>query len=213
MKFDKGIAKKYRKSVKDALATIIEKGNDAHRRVAQAILDSKITICVHPVSKVNASGITGLIDLDRANKRIADERLTLVETLEEVFITIAEETIDNGGQRGCEGTLVHEGRHAYDYGRAIESFSNADVNPLGLFDPTGFELEWEAHVASAEYMILVAKDEYLQEGLDLMVLCAENNGCAVYHDGIKLRLKNSYGTDPIENPGTTISQNWGLIQK
>lgn len=213
MKFDKGIAKKYRKSIKDALATIIEKGNDGHRRVAKAILDSKMTICVHPVSKVNASGITGLIDLDRANERIADERLSLVDALEEVFITIAEETIDNGGQRGCEGTFVHEGRHAYDYAQAISSFSDADVNPLSLFDPNGFELEWEAHVAAAEYMLLVGKDEYIQEGLELMVLCKEIEGCAVFPDGIKQRLKNSYGTDPIENPGTTMSQNWGLIPK
>lgn len=213
MKFDKGIAKKYRKSIEDALSAIIENGNHGHRRVANAIIDSKMTICVHPVSKVNASGITGLIDLERTNERIADERMSLVEALEEVFITIAEETIDDGGQRGCEGTFVHEGRHAYDYAHAISSFSDADVNPLSLFDPNGFELEWEAHVAAAEYMILVAKDEYLQEGLDLMVLCRENGGFAVYPDGIKQRLKNSYGTDPIENPGTTISQNWGLIQK
>jgi hypothetical protein len=213
MKFDKGIAKKYRKSIERALATIIEKGNDGHRRVANAILDSKMTICVHPVSKVNASGITGLIDLGRTNKRIAEERLNVVEALKEVFITIAEETIDNGGQRGCEGTLVHEGRHAYDYGRAIESYSNADINPLGLFDPNGFELEWAAHVAAAEYMLLIGKDEYIKEGLDLMVLCSEDGECAVYPDGIKLRLKNSYGTDPIENPGTTMSQNWGLMQK
>ncbi len=213
MKFDKGIAKKYRKSIKDAFDSILKNGDDEHRRVANAILDSKMTICVHPVSKVNASGITGLIDLGRTNQRIADERLSLVEALEEVFITIAEETIDNGGQRGCEGTLVHEGRHAYDYGRAIESFSNADVNPLGLFDPNGFELEWEAHVAAAKYMLLVGKDEYIQEGLDLMVLCREDEGCAVYPDGIKLRLKNSYGTDPFENPGTTMSENWGLKQK
>ncbi len=213
MKFDKGIAKKYRKSIDDAFESILNIGNDGHRRVANAILDSEMTICVHPVSKVNASGITGLIDLDRTNQRISDERLGLVDALSEVFITIAEETIDNGGQRGCEGTLVHEGRHAYDYGRAIESFSNADINPLGLFDPNGFELEWEAHCAAAEYMLLAGRDEYIQEGLDLMVLCRENGECSVFPDGIKQRLKNCYGTDAVENPGTTMSENWGLIPK
>jgi hypothetical protein len=172
-----------------------------------------MTICVHPVSKVKASGITGLIDLDRTNRRIAGERLGVLDALNEVFVTIAEETIDTGGQRGCEGTLVHEGRHAYDYAKTISSFSNLDVNPLGFFDPNGFELEYEAHRAAAEYMLLVGRDEYLQEGLELMVLCSENGECSVFPDGIKKRLKNSYGTDEFENPGTTISKNWGLIQK
>ena len=49
MKFDKGIAKKYRQSIESAFETILEKGNDDHKRVMKAIVDSKITAAKHPI--------------------------------------------------------------------------------------------------------------------------------------------------------------------
>src|SRR5215213_5711200 len=103
MKFDKGIAKKYRQSVEDAFQAILEKGNEHHRRSARLILDSDMLVCVHPVKMVNASGISGVINPPATNDKIASERLNLREALGEVFVTIAEETIDTGFQRGCEG--------------------------------------------------------------------------------------------------------------
>ena len=101
MKFEKGIAKKYRQSIEDAFDVILDKGNDSHREVAKLILDSKMHIRVKPVAEVNASGVTGLIDAGDTNDRIEDERMTLREAFDEIYIAIAEETIDTGGQRGC----------------------------------------------------------------------------------------------------------------
>ena len=143
MRFDRGIDKKYRKSVEDAFDAIMEHGNDMHRHIARHILKSDMLVRVRPVSEINASGITGLIDRDATNEKIADERIGLREALGEVYIAIAKETIDTGGQRGCEGTFVHEGRHAYDFALTIASYSDADVNPLSVFDPTLYELELE----------------------------------------------------------------------
>lgn len=213
MKFDKGIEKKYRKSIEDAFDTILVKGNAEHRRVMKAIIDSDITICVHPVSMVKASGITGVISPKQINERIASERLSLRDALDEVFITIAKETIDTGFQRGCEGTFVHEGRHAYDFAQTIESLSNSDINPLSIFDPTLYELEWEAHRVSAEYLLRISRDEYLQEGIDLMILDAHEGAHAVSTNGIKRRLQESYGLIENENQGKTVSEMFGLVQK
>jgi len=215
MRFDNGIDKKFRKSVEDAFDAIIEHGNDLHRHIANHILESDMLVRVRPVSEINASGITGLIDPDTTNDKIADERLGLREALGEVYIAIAEETIDTGGQRGCEGTFVHEGRHAYDFARTIESYSNADVNPLSIFDPTLYELELEAHKISGDYMLRVARDEYIQEGLDLMILGRKSTlePCYVDEDGICLRLNNSYGLDLKGNPGARASELLGLKQK
>lgn len=212
MKFDKGIAKKYTRSVEDAFAAIMEKGNDEHRRVARCILDSYMMICVKPVSKVNASGVTGLIDVHSTNEKIADGSIGLLEALGEVHITIAQETIDTGGQRGCEGTFVHEGRHAFDFARVIESFSDAAVNPLSIFDPTLFELEWEAHRTSGDYMLCVSKDDYISEGLGLMILGrkAESEPCYVDTDGITRRLCESYGLEKGINEGPSASRLLGL---
>ena len=62
MRFERGIAKKYRHSIEQAFDVMLEKGNDAHRDIAEMILDSKMHVRVAPVSQVNASGVTGLID-------------------------------------------------------------------------------------------------------------------------------------------------------
>lgn len=213
MKFDKGIAKKYRQSIEDAFKTILDKGNNTHRRVMTAILDSKMLVRVLPVSEVNASGVTGLIDAAATNDRIASERLGVREALGEVYITIAEETIDTGFQRGCEGTFVHEGQHAYDFAQVIESFSNSDVNPLSIFNPTLYELEWAAHKTSGEYMIQIGKDDYLQEGLDLMILERNEKDIFVSDEGIKRRLRESYGLEEHGNQGSLASQLAGLRQR
>src|SRR2546422_4428320 len=109
------------------------------------IMVSKMLVRVNPVSEINASGITGLISSIKTNIRLAKDRMDLDDALGEVCISIAEETIDTGGQRGCEGTFVHEGRHAYDFAQTLASFSNSDMNPLGIFNPTLYDLEWEAH--------------------------------------------------------------------
>lgn len=211
MKFENGIAKKYRKSVEDAFGTILDNGNDLQKEIAKQIVRSEMLVRVQPVGEINASGITGLIDPAETNDRIADERLSLREALGEVYIAIAEETIDTGGQRGCEGTFVHEGRHAYDFARTIESFSNADVNPLRIFDPTLYELELEAHKISGDYMICIDKPEYIDEGLVLMILGRNGSEpCYVSDDGIHKRLCDSYGLTPDGNQGPRASELLGL---
>jgi hypothetical protein len=215
MKFDNGIDKKYRRSVEDAFDAILEHGNDVHRMIAKHILKSDMLVRVRPVREINASGITGLIDPKETNEKIAEERLGLREALGEVYIAIAEETIDTGGQRGCEGTFVHEGRHAYDFARVIESYSDADVNPLSIFDPTLYELELEAHKISGDYMLCVDRPEYIDEGLGLMILGRKDaiEPCYVDDTGIHKRLCDSYGLTPDGNQGPRASELLGLRSK
>lgn len=215
MKFDNGIERKYRQSVRAAFDAILAHGTDLQKVIAGQIVDSNMLVRVAPVSQVNASGVTGLIDPEATNERIADEHLSLREALGEIYIAIAEETIDTGGQRGCEGTFVHEGRHAYDFARTIASFSNADVNPLSLFDPTLYELELEAHKISGDYMLCINKPEYIDEGLGLMILGrdAATSPCYVSDTGIHRRLHESYGLDPNGNQGPRASELLGLVMK
>ena len=215
MRFEKGIAKKYRKSIEDAFDVMLEKGNDSHREVARLILDSKMHVRVKPVKEINASGVTGLIDAGDTSDRIEEERLNFHEAFDEIYIAIAEETIETGGQRGCEGTFVHEGRHAYDFAKTIESLSDADVNPLSVFDPTLYELELEAHITSGEYMLRVGLDEYIEEGVQLLILGrdAERGGCFLNKEGIAVRLRDNYGLTPDVNPGPRASELLGLKQR
>jgi hypothetical protein len=209
MKFDKGIAKKYRRAIEDAFGVILDKGNLNQRFIANSILESDMIICCFPVSKVHASGISGVTDPKQTNKRILLERMDIKEAFADVFLTFAEETIDTGGKRGCEGTLIHESRHAFDFAHAIASFSNADIEPAKIFNPTVYQLEWEAHKTSAEYMIRIGKDEYLAEGLDLMILGLKNGKYFVDDEGIKRRLQNSYGLNE-GNQGAKVTEMVGL---
>lgn len=215
MRFDRGIDKKYRRSVEDAFDAILEHGNDLHREIATQILKSDMLVRVQSVSEINASGITGLIDPAETNEKISDDRLSLREALGEVYIAIAEETIDTGGQRGCEGTFVHEGRHAYDFAQMIASYSDADANPLSIFDPTLYELELEAHKISGDYMLCVGRDEYIDEGLGLMILGRKTaiEPCYVDDTGILKRLCDSYGLSPDGNQGPLASELLGLKPK
>ena len=211
MKFDRGIDKKYRQSVEDAFATIMEKGDDLHRRYMNEILESKMLIRVKPVKKINASGITGVINSVKTNYRLATERISLREALGEIYIAIAEETIDTGGQRGCEGTFVHEGRHAYDFAQTLESLSNRDINPIGVFNPNLYELEWEAHQSAGKYILCIDKTDYLDEGLQLMILGRDEAGaCFVSDEGIRQRLRDSYGLALDGNTGSLASEMMGI---
>lgn len=218
MKFQTNVATKYQQSILDAFDKILDKGTPQHKKVMRAILDSKMLICVAPASEVMASGITGVINPANTNKIIELGALTIEESLEQVFITIAEETIDGGGQRGCEGTFVHEGQHAYDFAKVIESFSQIDSNPLSIFNssvfnPTLYELELAAHKTSGEYMLQIGKDDYLQEGYDLMILGKNEKGYFVNDDGIKRRLRESYGLEENGNQGSLASDMVGLKQR
>jgi hypothetical protein len=208
MKFDKGIAKKYRQMIEEGFQTILEIGNEKHRRTARLILDSGMHVYVAPVSKVNASGITGVINPSDTNDKIASERLSLKDALGEVFITVAEETL--GSMRGCIGTFVHENQHALDFALVIESFSNADMNPLSVYNPTLYEMEWAAHITAGKFMVLINENEYLEEGLGLMILGRNDNGYFVDENGIKRRLKENYGLDLGGNLGNTASEMAGL---
>ena len=193
MKFDLHTAPRYRQSIEDAFQTILAKGNERHRQTAQMILDSEMLVRVAPVEVLSASGRTGLVDRRATSEKIALGMLSFREALGEIYITIAEETIDTGGQRGCEGTFVHENQHAIDFARTIESFASADLKPLSVFDPSLYELEWAAHLAAGEYMLQVGLGEYLEEGLSLMILGQNEAGFFLDHEGIKRRLQENYG--------------------
>ena len=211
MRFDKGIKRKYRDSVEAAFDTILALGTDFHREMIGEIMSSKMLVRVQPVSKINASGITGVIDAAAANDRVASGPMSVREALGFIYIAIAEETIDTGGQRGCEGTFVHEGRHAYDFAQSLASFSDAGVNPLSIFDPTLYELEWAAHKTAGDYMVAVDQQEYVDEGLQLMILGLGADGsCFVDDNGIRRRLSESYGLAIDGNQGSLASQMMGL---
>lgn len=208
MNFKENVPKKYRKAITRAFETILEKGTARNKRTAKMILESDLLICAGPVEEVVASGLTGVTDPAATQRRIAAGRMTLTEALGEVFITIAYETMNT--DQGTEGTLVHEGEHAVDFAKMIESFSVAGTSPLSIYDPTHYEMEWTAHIVSAEFLIEMNRDSYLQEGIGLGLVGQGENGFFVDKNGIISRLKNSYGMEKGVNTGPLAGRMAGL---
>ena len=211
MKFEKGIEKKHRVSIEKAFETIVEKGDAFHRHMMNEFSESDMLIKVEPVTKINASGVTSVINAIMTNIRMVRERLSFRDALSDIYICIAAETIGDGFQRGVEGTFVHEGRHAYDFAHTLQSLSNADVNPIGVFNPSLYEMEWEAHLNAGRYMLCINKPDYVDEGVQLMILGQKSDGTYFLdEDGIKRRLRDSYGLAADGNVGSLASEMMGL---
>ena len=213
MRFDSHIKPTYRDAIEEAVATVIEKGNPGQVETATCIRDSKVKIQFVPLKKIKCSGVTGVIDAASTNKRIKNETLDMMEALGEIYIQLADWTFDVAGQRGCQGTIVHEGLHACDFARLIASLSNTDVDPLGIVDPTLYELEHRAAVASAEYVQLIGLPDYIDDGLKLGILALDSDGKPfVDMNGIDQRMRDGYGVTP-DNQGTLMTDMLGLKSK
>jgi hypothetical protein len=213
MKFDPNIEPRFRDAIEEALSVVIEKGNAGHVETAQCIRDSDVYITFVPLKEINCSGVTGVLDSRKTNRRIKSDTISLLDALGEVYIKFSDWTFDVAGQRGCQGTIVHEGLHACDFARVISSFSNVEMDPLGLFDPSLFELEHRAAVASAEYLQLIGKPDFIDDGLKLGLLALDPAGKPfVDMDGILRRMQDGYGVTE-KNPGVAMSDMLGLKRK
>src|SRR4051812_31376709 len=109
MIFDAHVESKYRDAIEEALDTILERGNEGHKETARSIRATHVRINFVPLDQIKCSGVTGLSLSWRTNNRIQNETLEFEEALREIYISFADWTFDVAGQRGCQGTLVHEG--------------------------------------------------------------------------------------------------------
>ena len=210
MIFDEKVQSKYRDAIETAAHTILEKGNKQHRNTARHMIESDVLIRFVPLDKIGCSGVTGVISSRRTNRRIDSEEIDVMQALSEVYITFADWTFDVAGQRGCQGTLVHEGLHAFDFARIISSFSRPDAKP---FDLSLYELEHRAAVASADYLVRIGEPDYIDDGLKLNLVSIDAAGTPFADmEGIRLRMQNGYGLDE-NNQGKMISRMLGLRKK
>ncbi len=213
MKFADDVQTKYRDAIEEAAQTILEKGNKQQKNVARTALETDLLIRFVPLAEINCSGVTGVIDNRKTNRRIGRENLSVEETMGEVHITFSDWCWDVAGQRGCQGTLVHEGLHAFDFARMISEFSRIEAGEENIYDLTLYELEKRAAQISADYLVRIGKPDFIDDGLKLNLVCmdAEGKPC-VDKNGIELRMQNGYGLDE-SNQGARISDILGIKPK
>ena len=205
MIFDDKIQTKYRDAIEEAVEIVLEKGNKQHQNTARLAKETDLLIRVVPLEKIGCSGVTGVINSLKTNIKIQRKNLTLEEAMGEVYVTFADWCWDVAGQRGCQGTLVHEGLHAHDFARIISTFSDALDAPESVYDLSLYELEHRAAVTSGEYLALVGEPDYIDDGLQLNLVSLDADGKPFMDlDGIKIRMQNGYGLNE-NNQGTKIS--------
>ena len=199
--------------VNNAVDVILDRGNETHSRTVNSLTRGDVEIRVVPISKINVSGITGLVSRRRTNRQINDEPIGFYEALGHVHITFSDWTFDTAGPRGVEGTLVHEGLHACDFAEIISSFSRAETDPLDIYDLSLYELERRAAVTSAEYLSLNAQPDYIDEGKQLGLVGLDPEGIPfVDIEGIESRMQNGYRVNA-QNQGIMISRLLGIRPK
>ena len=202
MNFDTSVANDDRRKIIKALQDIKLHGTALQNTTARFIEDSPITIKIGKTEIVRGSGSVLIDKILGANWAIMRGELSIKDSAKFIRLNIARETIDDGGQRGIEGTLVHEGKHALDFARMISTFSSG--NERRFFNPTIFQTEYSAHLTSAFYL-LRRGGEFALEGIDLGILYESDGRAIVNRKGIRARLRNNYRLTP-ETPGKRLSE-------
>lgn len=201
MIFHQNVPEIDRERIKQALDDIKKHGDNLHNTIANFIEDTGIVIYLDIASKVGGSGSVQLDDQKAAIDAVQEGNLEVSEAAKYVRLNIARETIDTGGQRGIEGTFVHEGKHAMDFALMLSSFSKAIE--AKIFNPTAFQREYSAHLTSALYLMRRG-GEYTDEGISLGLLFNDNGKIKVNRKGIRSRLRRNYRLTP-ETPGGLLN--------
>ena len=123
MNFDRSVPAADRHRILKALGDIRKFGTTQQALIARFIEESAISIHLGTAQKVGGSGSVRIERIVSAQLAVWRGGVTISRATQFIQLNIARETIDTGGQRGIEGTLVHEGKHAMDYARMIASFS------------------------------------------------------------------------------------------
>lgn len=210
MIFADNVETKYRDAMEEAVETILEKGNKQQKNVARTAKETDLLIRFVPLAEIGCSGVTGLIDNNKTNSRIDREPIEVEEAMGEIYIAFSDWCWDVAGQRGCQGTMVHEGLHAFDFARMISEFSKNEEGEKSIYDLTLYQLEKRAAQISADYLVRIGKPDFIDDGLKLSLVCMNDEGKpCVDNAGIEFRMQNGYGLDE-SNQGAKISDILGV---
>lgn len=202
MRFHQNVPEIDRQRIEQALVDIERYGDRFHAETASFIRDTNILIYLDIASKVGGSGSVRLDNPAAARSAVKKGGLEIFEAARYVRLNIARETIDTGGQRGIEGTFVHEGKHARDFALMLSTFSKGIEDKI--FNPTAYQREYSAHLTAALYLMRRG-GEYAEEGVSLGLLYSNGDKLCVNRKGIRARLKNNYRLTK-ETPGRLLNE-------
>ena len=198
MKYHEKVPKVDQGRIDQALRDIKRHGDRFQYQTAKFIEETEIVIFLDLAERVGGSGSVQLDNASAARRAVWNGDLGVFEAARYVRLNIARETIDTGGQRGIEGTFVHEGKHARDFALMLSTYSREDNDKV--FNPSAFQRELSAHITSALYLMRRG-GEYTDEGISLGLLHSLNGKVRLNSKGIRARLRNNYGLTPEDQGG------------
>lgn len=207
------------KKIRDAFDAILKYGTKKQKEIVRAIQKSDLLI---QIGNVGGSAVTGVANAGSTQQKIDTTRLNEVQALGELQITINPGTLAT--QKGIQGTLVHETRHALHQARAISEFSQADLLARAPYNPDGYAIEYAAHKSYADYVVQSnrmnnpVKQDLINEATGLGLINKKGNGIGVSEAGIRARLalptaSGGYDLNDTTKRGSTFSTNWNLTPR
>jgi hypothetical protein len=190
------------------LSNIVKYGTPKQRLIASNLKISNITFAIE---NVGGSGICFVTDSNKTQTKIDTQTLNEVQALGELTIKI--HPVTSQSKIGLEGTLVHEGRHAYHMARSISEFSQNQKIKGQAYNPDFFTIEYAAHETYVEYVMQAIrlnhpeKQGFINESLTLGVTKWSGKKLVVDVAGIYRRLHSGYGYDGKTKTGGKFSDN------
>jgi hypothetical protein len=188
--------------IKLALQMIEKYGNAQHIKTAKFIKNNDIEIYIGNANQIGGEGCAFIIDATKAQIMIDNNEFSEKSATKLLRICLAKEIFEFGMIEDLETTLIHEGKHARDYVKMLETFSTGDEKKI--FNPTFFQHECSAHLTTAFYL-MKRNQITVNKGLKLNFLLQKDKQIKVNWQGISDTLKIKYRLT-LENPSYRISE-------
>lgn len=209
------VSEERQKQIRQALEEVANNGTRRQRMIANFILKSDVVIYLF---KGGDDGLTGVTDRNAANSAIASGFKNVREAGQFVQIGINEYNLGTSPDRAAalEGTLVHEGDHAFGLATTISELSSRTGT---FYNPTLHQSEYDAFVSEANYYLKRGRTNPVYNEVGLggrgsqweTVLQESNGKFKVNEAKINETLLRGYGVTR-ENPGRTSAERRRLVQ-
>jgi RHS repeat-associated protein len=213
--YDETVSEEQQRIIRQALENIAKFGNKEQRVIANWILKNNILITL----VASASTISGSAGLQSGSAGALSQRLQKGYLSKEEAASYLQIRLNEGivgtseiAQAALEGTLVHEGRHAWVDALSIQSISS-DCGPRCYYSISQFTDEQKAFQSEATYLLSRAnsgREAYKQVGLGANgrynFLSEENGRLKVNEEKIRNILSSEYNLNENNQGLSTIQK-------
>jgi hypothetical protein len=212
--YDPNVDEVARKAIHDALVEVSKHGNKQDRAMAKFILENDVTIGI-----TGGDNATGFQDRAATQQRVNQGWVPMGEAASYIRINVSYQVAHPDSPEktvNLQGTLVHEGKHAFDDARTMSSLSAAQGMNV-VWNPTLYKAENDAYHREANYLLRrgsVGQTVGLDtngtvNGYGMGLLTKDGEKIKVNEQKIQDIIQTTYGVNK-DNQGPTTTQQYNL---